>query len=189
MTTRYTIRSGKAMLEVSDGLADVVRASLDQVGSVSLRLLQGAAEDTAREAESTWYGSDGVRRESGKSGDIEVVTQLSDDQARVSVGSVDLDKAKFVHRAGALALDSVEISDAEYYRERRHGRPASVYHARADRPQDGVVAGRYYRLVPSKRASDGRFLLPMLVTTPMRKRVTAILPEIARATAKIRGGG
>jgi len=186
--TRFT--QGAVTVTLDGALEAIVRKALDAAAGQTVRLLEGAAQQVADQARSKWYSQDGVKRRTGKSGDIQVVTTVSDTEVRVSVGSTDLERAKFIHRPARLSTVAQEITSADYWKAKRAGGITArhVFQARRARPDQGVEAGKFYQIVHNPAASDGKFLLPVLVTSPMRVKVQAITPELGRAIAEKAGG-
>lgn len=181
---RYT--DGNVTVALTGELEAFVRRALETAQGETVRIMEAAAEDIAAKARAEWYDPDAnVTRRTGKSGQIEVVTTVSDTEVRVSVGSTDLSKAKFVRRPGRLSTVAVEISAAEYNRAQAAGGASAklVFRARTARPDAGVEAGKYYRIEGNPRAGDGRFLLAELIRKPMTLKIRTITPELGRAIA------
>lgn len=188
-TTRYN--DGSVTVTLDGGLEDLVRRALDAAAGETVRLMEAAAGDVAAAARASWYAEDtGVTLRTGRSGDVEVVTTVSPDEVRVSVGSTDLERARFIRRPGPLSTVAEEISRDDYYAAKRQGGPRAnvVFKAKATDKAGGVEAGRYYRKVPNPRASDGKYLLVELIRKPMTLKVKAITPELGRAIAARAGG-
>lgn len=188
-TLRYD--DGSVTVTLDGGLEDFVRRALDAAGGETVRIMEAAAEEVRAKAAADWYApGTGVTRRTGKSGDIQVITTVSPDEVRVSVGSPDIAKAKHVHRPGRLSTVAIEITQTEYKATRAKGGAQAdlVFHARKDRPDAGVKAGNYYRLDGSPKAADGKFLVPELVRKPMRAKIKAITPDLARAITSKLGG-
>lgn len=187
-TLRYT--DGSVTVTLDEGLEDLVRRALDAAAGATVQVMERAAEKVAAQARADWYAADtGVTRQTGSSGDVRVVTTVTPDEVRVSVGSADLTKARYVHRPGPLSTVAEEISEADYYAAKRAGglRASTVFHARQSDAGRGVVAGKYYKRVPNPRAGDGKFLVVELVRRPMTAKVKAITPELGRAIAERAG--
>lgn len=182
-TLRFT--DGPVTVTLDGGLEAFVRKALDAVAGETVRLVEGAAEDLATQAGTSWYDSSGpgVRRRTGRSGRMGVVTTVSENEVRVSVGSLDLDRAKYIHRPGPLSTVVEEVTKAVYEYEKNRAKAGQYFHARKDRPDAGVKAGLYYRIVPSPDANDGKYLLVELVRKPGQVRIKALLPELGRAIA------
>lgn len=178
--TRYSM--GGVTVTLDGDLERFVRRALDAAAGETVRILETAAEEVAGQARAEWYGSDGVRRLTGRTGDIQVVTTVSDDEVRVSVTSTTRD-ALYVHRPGPLSTVAVEIDKATYERG-KNGRRASLYfHARADQPGRKVKAGRYYELRPNPDAGDGKYLVPELIRKPVKLKIQAIKGDLGRSIA------
>lgn len=193
---RYSDGSVTVSLDGSE-MEAIVRRALDAAGGETLRMMEAAAEEVAANARSDWYApGTGVTRKTGKSGDVQVVTTVSDTEVRVSVGSTDAEmvgskpRAVLIHRPGRLSTRLVEITDAEYRRAKEQGGiPAKmVFRSRRDDPKKGVKKGLCYRSEHNPLASDGKFLVPALIRSPMSIKVKAIAPELARAIIKRAGG-
>lgn len=187
-TLRYT--DGSVTVTLDGGMEEFVRRALDAAGGEAVRILSAASEDLAATAREAWYGPGNVTRRTGRSGDVQVVTTVSDEEVRIRVGSTDLAKAKYVHRPGVFATTVEEVS-ADVYAEakRKGGAIADTYfHAQRSKRERGVVAGKYYRVASSPLASDGKYLLPELVTKPVRRRIRELTPELGRAIATKAGG-
>lgn len=183
-TTRFT--DGNVTVTLDGDLEALVRRAVEAAGGETLRVMEAAAEEVAAKARAEWYADGtGVKRETGKGGDIQVVTTVRHDEVRVSVGSTDLARAKYVHRPGRLSVVLREISREEYAAEKAKGGSwaAMVFRAARNQTDDGVVSGHYYQRVPNPHAADGKYLLPELVTKPMRLKVKAITPELGKAIA------
>lgn len=182
--TRYT--EGSVTVTLDGGLEAFVRQALETVAGETVRVMERAAQEVADQAKAEWYApGSGVTERTGKSGDVQVVTTISPDEVRVSVGSTDLDRAKYIHRPGPLATVAKEIDAATYYAIKRAGggRAKTVFHAKTTSKVDGVEAGKFYEKAISPRASDGRYLLAELIRKPMTLKVRAITPELGRAIA------
>lgn len=160
MTTRFT--DGNVTIALDDGLERLVRDLLSAAETETVRILEAAAEEVAAEARGKWYTM--VDKETGRSGDIQVVTTFDTGrgEVRVSVGSTDTRKAGskplpvYVHKPGWLSVKP---------RAGTKGRP------------------------PNPKANDGAFLLVELVRKPTLRKVKLITPELGRAiAARVNGG-
>lgn len=207
--TRYN--DGNVTVTLDDGLERFVRNALDAADAETVRVMEAAAQEVADKAKPEWYApGTGVTKRTGASGDIAVVTTVTPDEVRVSVGSTDTrvvkDKATgqtkpralLIHRPKALSTISVECSRAEWWASL----PADTktrLHA-AGKKKAGVAGGKKkgagkFALVPTKevpnpKASDGKYLVPELVRKPMRARIRVLTPEIGRAiAARLNRGG
>ena len=182
--TRY--KSGDVTVTLDGGLEAFVRKALEAAGGETLRIMEAAGTELATKARSDWYGGDGVTKRTGSSGDIVDVTTVSDREVRVSIGSTDLKKAKYVHRPGRLSTRDVEITDSEYWAAKRAGgtEAQTVFRARkAGKAGSGIEVGRYYRSESNPKASDGKFLLAEFIRKPAAAKIKAITPELGRAIA------
>ena len=197
MITRY--RDGAATITLTGDIEAWARNAANQAASGFLDVCEPAAEELAGVARAAWYRE--VQRETGLSGDIDTVTTIdvSRGSVTVSIGSTDPRKDKrgrpavaFVHRPKALALAPVEITKAEYEAHRRKGGADAdlAFHARRDQPGSIVQAGKYYKLVHSPHASDGRYMLQERVRKPAKEMTTKIAPEVGRRiAARLQKGG
>lgn len=185
MSSSLRFTNGSVTVTLDAGMEAFVRKALDAAAGETVRILETAAEEVRAKSAADWYGSDGVVRRTGSSGDIQAGTTVSGTEVRVRVGSPDLKKAKFVHRPGPLSTAAVEITRREYEAEKKAGGTAAklVFRAKSDKKDRGVVADRCYRIVGSPAASDGKYLLQELVGKPMRKKVKEITPALGRAIA------
>lgn len=182
-TTRYN--DGSVTVTLDGGLEAFVRSALESVAGETVRLMEEAAEEVAAKARADWYApGTGVRRLTGRTGDVQVITTISDSEIRVSVGSTDKG-AIYVHRPGRLSTRPTEITSDDYAAAKRKGGiPASlVFHARRANKASGVESGHYYRLAHNPDASDGKYLLPVLIRAPMKAKIRAITPELGRSIA------
>lgn len=172
MSTRFT--EGDVTVTLSGDLEALVLDAANRASAGALPVMQGAAEQIASEARLKWYAL--VDRETGRGGDVRVVTFVSADMVRVSVGSTDTSaggksaKARvlYVHEPFALSTIERKATAAEYHK----GRSAGLGPAEA-----GVVD------VPNPKAARGRYLVPTLITNPMRKRLKPLVIELGRAIA------
>lgn len=172
MSTRY--REGDAVVVIDGDLERFVLEAATKATNGALPVMQGAAEEIAADARRQWYLL--VDRETGMGGDIRVVTTIQPDKARVSVGSTDRrtggksGKARvlFVHEPYALSTIERKATAAEY-------------HARRSAGLGPAEAGTLD--VPNPKAGRGRFLVPTLITGPMKKRLKPLVIELGRAVA------
>jgi hypothetical protein len=168
--TRY--RDGDVTIEVSGTIADLYRRAADAASRGLVSRLEAIASDVATDAERQWYGL--VTRRTGRSGDIGVTVTISESEVRVSVGSTDTRRAGgkpvplYVRQPRSTALLEVEVSNEEWGRRKRAGMPV------------GRMGIAYE---PNPKAAQGtpKFLVPHLVSGPMKARVKAALPELKRA--------
>lgn len=186
MSIRFT--DGDTTVTLDGAMEDLVRRALNAAADV--RVLEDKAAQVASGARSAWYASGtGVSRRTGKSGDVETVTTVSETQATVSIGSVDLAKAKYVHRPGRLSLVKVEVTREVYWETpkklRANYKPLSE-DKKTGRPGD-IGMGPYIWQVNPK-ASDGKFLLPELVRKPAAVALEEAIPALTAAFAAKVGG-
>lgn len=181
-TTTY--RDGPATIRVTADFAAILRQALQNASGGCLDALEAEAEKVQQDASAQWYGPNGVNKRKGTTGDIAVSTEVQPTKVKVSVGSTDLKNAIYVHRPGPLSLIAVEITKDEYRRVKKTDKKATVFHARKSMPEAKVEAGKYYRSEPNPNASDGRYLLPLLVSSPYRKASKGLKPLIEAAIAK-----
>jgi len=187
--TRFT--NGSVTVTLDGGLEKLVRSALDAAAGETVRVMEAAAGEVAAQAKSAWYNPrTGVRRRTGKSGDIQVITTVSESEVRVSVGSTDVERVTKIHRAGPLSTVAQEIDAATYYAAKRKGGALArtVFLAKKTDTGQGIEAGKYYRLAANPDASDGKYLIPELVRKPMTMKVKAITPALGRAIAEKAGG-
>jgi hypothetical protein len=181
MTTRYT--DGNVTVTLDDGLEQFVRGLLSAAETEAVRVLEAAAAGVAQAAEGEWYGSKGVTKKTGRSGDIGVTTTFDSakGEVRVSVGSRDTRTAGksgkplpvFVHRPNATSTILKDVGHDEWWKRYKAGRPVGPY-------------PMAYEHNPA--ANDGRFLLVELVRKPMQAKVKAIIPDLGAAIALKAGG-
>lgn len=186
---RFT--DGAVTVTLDGALEQFVRAAVDAAAGETVRVMERAANEVATEAKADWYDpSKGVTKRTGASGALEVITTVSEREVRVSLGSLDLAKAKFVHRPGPLSTVAVEITADEYAKAKRLGGIGArlVFHAKKAEPTQKVEAGKYYRKAANPLAADGKYLVVELVRKPMIAKVRAITPELGRAIAARAGG-
>ena len=194
MTTRYT--DGAVTVTVDDGLATFLRGYLEDVERVTVEACEEEAERIASEARAAWYGPNGVTKETGLSGDIRVVTTLSDTEARISVGSTDRRTAGkrnapvpvFVHRPSRLSSVYVEVSEDEYRRTPKHLKgPHPDHLSPAAAKKWGNPKGPLV-LRANPKAADGKTLLPELVTKPAKAGERALAERISTVVARLTDG-
>ena len=180
---RFT--DGSVTVTLDAGLDRFVRKALDAAAGETVRILETAMDEVDASASAAWYSKDGVTRRTGTSGNIERFTTVSDKEVRVSVGTTDLAKAKYMHRPGPLSLVVVEITRSEYnVTKKQKGLTAkTVFRAKRNKESAGIVADRCYRIVSNPKASDGKYLLQELIGKPARRKVKEITPALGRAIA------
>ena len=167
--TRFT--SGGVTVTLTHDLEAWARRRVEAAGRGIVRVLEGEAEAVASAASSRWYEL--VDRKTGATGQIDVTTTIGDTEVRVAVGSTDQRRAGgrpvpvFVRQPGPLSTRMVEIGAEEWGR----------------RKQAGLTVGKIIGWAPMprpKRATSPKFLLEMLVRTPMRLRVRESLGRMRR---------
>lgn len=186
------ISDGPMSVTLDEGVERFVRSLMDAATTESVRVLEEVAAEVKATAEADWYGSNGVTRRTGKSGALAITTDIrGDDSIIVKVGSTDLAKAKYVHRPGVFAMTAVEATQAQYSEAKRKGGAMadSYFHARKSDKTKGIEAGRYYRNVPSQKASDGKYILQEFVVKPGKAKIAAAAKRIAAEVAAKAGGG
>lgn len=185
-----TIRDGDATVTITGDLEAWALAAIRSAAGGAVDVVRSQLEPLATQAEADWYGASGVQRVTGLSGDMAVVTVLDVGRgvARVSVGSTDTRPAgkrgarvpHFVRRPGRLSTAVRVVDRAGFLAVPKSTR---IGRARKDLPKIGAKAGDYLVRVHNERASDGKMLLPVFVTGPVRLAVSAGLPAISAAMA------
>ena len=187
MSTRW--REGGVTVTLTGDLAAWAERAIKAALGGAVEVVQAEMETVARDAEAAWYGSQGVQRVTGKSGDMAVVTVIDLDKGRVlvSVGSTDDRIAGksgkgvpvYVHRPTSLASSAKVVSREEYY-----AAPTSTRIGCARKAQPGIAVGDYLVRVSSPRASDGKKLLPLFVNGPGKRALKLAVPALARIMAE-----
>lgn len=196
MTTRY--KSGKVTVTVDDGLDRWLRSLLTAAEKKSVALLEAKAEKLASEARTAWYGPNGVERETGKSGDIRVVTTF--DQGRgvvtVSIGSTDIRTAGktgkpvpvYVHRPRSTSTVMKQVDRRTWYATPEIRRGPIRVGDQIYKPSKGARVAesslRYFVHEASARAGDGKYLLTELVRKPARVLVKDVARELSKQIPK-----
>lgn len=106
-------KEGGVSVAVDFDTAALLKLAVNAATGGVLDVMEKAAEEVAATARAEWYAKENVTRRTGKSGDIQVVTTVSEHEVRVSVGST-YEKAIYVHRSKATATEAVEIDYSEY---------------------------------------------------------------------------
>lgn len=204
----YLISDGGVTVRVTDRLEEWAENIVMQAALAVSRETVEALEPVAARARAEWYGPEGVTRETGRSGDIQVHTTIDANLQWVSItiGSTDVamvkgrtgkarPRATAIHRPGALAQQTVELSKAEYWRRWRYNKDHGVetydiWVAKKSYPERDIVAGRYYGKAPRDITGDGAFLLPKLVLNPARAALRGLNRKIGQRIAVnvMRGG-
>lgn len=176
------VSSGIATVTLDGGLDRFVRGLIDRTETAVIRQTREAAVEVARDASAAWYGPNGVKRRTGRSGQIVVreTVNLTDGTITISVGSADTRTAGrkpvpvYVHRPTRTSTIQVQVTPDEWY--------AAPQSMRAPwRPGPGGKVPYLHR--PNPKASDGKHLLGELVKKPMKKRIRRLSREIAKEVA------
>lgn len=83
-----TLRAGDATVTIT-GLSTIEGIITAALESAAVKVLRAEAERVAEDARSKWYGAGGVRRQTGRSGDIRVYVRATASEIIVGVGSTD----------------------------------------------------------------------------------------------------
>lgn len=194
-TLRYT--EGDVTVTLHGDLEAWARQALDAAMGEVVKAMEAEAQVVADQARAEWYGTKGVTRRTGQSGDIQVVTTIDTarSEVRVGVGSTDSRQAGgryvavFVRRPKSLSLVRQEVDRATWwgtpesmranYRPRRKGKENE-----ADPPGSGP-----YIYVLNPLASDGKKLMEEHVRKPMSARMKDMSPALREAITRRLGGG
>jgi len=182
---------GGVTVGLGGALESLVLRAVDAAQDQTVRELRAAADEVAASARAQWYGSEGVERRTGLSGDIRaaLTVDATAGTIRVSVGSTDkrlADNGKpvpvYVHRPTATSTVLVDAPTTKAY-------------------FDAPVALRGpWRLLPSGKkwpqlytanpgARDGKSLLPLFVRSPMRARAKDIMKRLGADIVRGAKGG
>ena len=83
------IRFSTGAASVAVSMPDIGRKLLERLrGGAPARLL-AVAEEVAQDARRDWYGPQGVRRVTGRTGDIQAQAIISESEVRIRVFSTD----------------------------------------------------------------------------------------------------
>jgi len=190
MITRFA--SGNATVTLTGDLAAWANGVVKRIGGELVREMQSLATKVADDARTHWY--DDVNRETGMSSDWRAVTTIDGDTISVGVKSFDPRVVKrgavaafFVRRRGPLAVMKKEITEEEYWplwreQKKRGGKPGPtgfVFKAAFSRPNEHVVAGKYYQVVSDPKASDGKQQLQELVRKPFKLEAKGRMPKFS----------
>lgn len=173
MTTTTRYRDGSVTVTLDGGLRDFVRQAVEASLKIPLQVMEAEAQQVADAAAARWYTE--VTRRTGKSGDIQVVTTVTTEEVRVSIGSTDDRRSKgakvaawFVRAPGPLSQVERKATREEYAAARAAGKKHwDAYWVREDNP----------------RASDGHFLLQTLVRKPGMALSKALAQRLAERLA------
>lgn len=190
-------REGAVSASITMDQQVFLRAAVSKITGGLLEALEAEAEKVAAHARQEWYGPNGVREVTGKSGDIQVVTTVSEHEVRVSVGSTDTRRVQtkrrdgrefagkpvvvYVHRPGPLAMRRVEVTRERWFRALRDGR--RVFRAPLEGEGSDDAGRGWFLLESDPRANDGKFLLTELVRKPVLAWRKRFPPEITRSLA------
>ena len=205
------VRQGGVTATITGMDADTVRRMVERAMNGALRAIEKPMEDIAATARREWYGPNGVERETGQSGDIQVATTVDTDrgEVRVSVGStdtstvamrkgakhVDAYRVRFIHRPSSATLRAKAVTQEEWGAWIRRGAPAlpppsDKWWTDKDNGR-GLARGKWYIRVTTHEgkgtvlpSSPTYRLLPDLVTKPATKVAKKLGPEIARQIAQ-----
>lgn len=194
ISSAIRVRSGNCSVEVSPALGRALEGLLQSASGTVARELRDAAEGLAQNAERAWYSQ--VTKRTGLSGQLGTAVEFTETEVRVSIRSLDTRKAKngkpvvyYVHRPYALSTRWQRLDRAEYAallaEFRRTGRIPGGVDALL---QDGRPVSAQ-RQVANPKASDGRFLVPELLTKPARlvvRRLASTLGAEISAAARRR---
>ena len=211
-TMRYS--DGMATVTLDGALEAFVRSALSTVERAALAVMEDHAAELAATARREWYGPSGVDRETGKSGDIQVVTTVDAARGvvRVSIGSTDTRKAgktskplaAFVHQPWGSSLRAKAVTREEWFAWSRSGAPvlpppddgwwSSATNGR--RNGEGLKKGVWYIQTTGpaegkELATNGKgYLIQTLVRTPAKGMATKLAPELGRLLAtRLQSGG
>ena len=180
-----TVSQGGATVSISGEMEAMLKRLVGRCETSTVRECRRIGEEVASEARASWYGSDGVTKRTGKSGQIRAVESidLARGEVRVSVGSIDTRTAGktakpvpvYVHRPGRVSLIEVPVDRTRWMATTKSLRVPIAFAASGD---------PLYRIkVANPKASDGKFLLTETVKKPVRARIKAVAEAIARDTA------
>ena len=180
-------REGNVTTVLHGDLKGFVRAALTAAAGAVVEVLEAEARVVQQAARADWYGPNGVTRETGASGQIEVVTTVSATEVRVGLLSTDERRtnkgllAYVMRRPSRLSLVRKEVTNAEWwatpkamranYKPRRAGRGNE-----ADPPGVGPFV-----YVPNPKASDGKQMMGEVVRKPFTVRFSVINPKLEAA--------
>lgn len=189
----YVITDGEFTVRVSDSLDRWIDEQYAAAARAVAASFEEVLQPVADHARAEWYGPRGVKRDTGASGDIRVVTTIDVGRHTVTtaVGSTDTKmvkgrdgrarpRATAIHRPGALAMEWVQVTDSEYWRMWRENdklgrRVNAVKHDRK--------TGLYYAKKLKPTNADGAYLLPLLITGPARKAIKGLNRALGRRLA------
>ena len=179
----FRVTNGGVTVSLDGQLELFVDDLVRRTQSVAIEQIRAAAAEIAATARAEWYGANGVKRRTGRSGDI-IATEtvdVSKGEIRISVGSADTRIAGskpvpvYVHRPTRTSSILKDVRPDRWY-----STPAALRG-----PWRMGVDGKKIPTIhiPNPDASDGKHLLPVLVRAPMRKAAKAISKAIAKEVA------
>ena len=184
---RYT--DGNATILLTGDLAEKMRQRVINAGEAMVAAVESAVDPVAIAAEAEWYGAKGVRKVTGQSGTVKVVTTINaaTSSATVAIGSAANEsvggkpRAVFVHSPGVLSTRWKSVSEEEYWKtpESLRGpfrRPPKF----KDPPGPQLVFPVVLATTPGAGKGYG-FLLEKLVKAPTRQAIKAVRPKLAKA--------
>lgn len=210
--TRF--QQGGVTVTLTGDLEAFVRSALSNAERSALNVMEEHAAQLAATARREWYGPSGVNRETGKSGDIQVVTTVDTARGvvRVSIGSTDVRKAgktgkplaAFIHQHWTSSLRAKAVTRDEWFAWRRKGAPVlpppdDAWWSGATngrRNGEGLKKGLWY--IQTTGAAEGKemapngrgYLIQTLVRKPAKDMVTSLAPELGRLLAsRLQHGG
>jgi len=167
---------GGVTVELVGDLEATILRMVEAAGGAALHVMEKAAEEVAASSRAQWYTL--VKRKTGLSGDIQVVTTISKDVIKVSVGSTDtrtveykgktIPLAAFVHEPGPLSL----IHDKYVSHDAYWAAPEAF---RGPEPKSGFPAEL---MKPNPQAAGGRKLLQILIVGPSKRLAVKLAPHL-----------
>lgn len=187
MTARsYT--KGSVTVTLSGEMEAFVDRLMETATTAALVTARELAETVRDDAAREWYGARGVRKVTGKSGDIRVTESidLNTGDVRVSVGSAD-DRVSggkpvpvFIKRPGRLSLVKVEVSHDKYWKTSK-GMRANYYPIPGRDPRGSTGPWIYE---PNPKANDGRKMLNEFIKKPVKKAMRKAASDLGTAVVE-----
>lgn len=169
-TTRY--KNGLGSATISHELGDWCKRVLAESEQQTLQLLETEAEKIAENARKSWYTL--VDRETGKSGQIDVVTTFDTARGRVTVGVGSLDDRTdpksgkptvvFIRSPGRNSTIKESVTREEYYQTPELLR--ANYQAFPDQAGKGP-----FILAKNPKAGSSKNLLQSLIKGPVKLKI------------------
>lgn len=180
---RYS--QGGTTVTLTGPTASQLRDAVNRIAKGWLDRVEPEAERVAAQARAAWYGPEGVTRRTGKSGDIQAITTVSDGEVRVTIGSADTRLAGktgkpaiyYIHRPGPFSTIRRKATHEDF----KSG-------AAKASPRGKRVAGRGVVEEPNPKASDGRHLLQPLIAQPARAFMRRLFGSYKGAIRRTVGG-